>query len=336
MKTAERQHLKHNEVADLVSRFKETMDTAGPSIGRAALAALAVLLVVGGFFGWRSYAATKSQGLLAEALTVDQAPIVPPPAPAQPGQPAPQAPPAGSFPTEQARREAALAKFVAAADAYPSTDAGRMARYRAASLYAEMGKLAEAEREFKAVSDSGAGSSPRWRSLGLADIQVRQGQFDPAIATFKDLSTRADGNLPVDGILMQLGRAQALAGKTSDAVQTFKRVADEFPQSRLRSRGASSGGVARRNARRRDRNHTTWSSSNSGMASLRAVSMPRCSVIWALGQPTQLPVSRTVAPFSCTLTSSTSPPSAWSRGRTLPRTPSTFSRETMFEPLSRW
>ena len=30
---------------------------------------------------------------------------------------------------------------------------------------------------------------------------------------------------------MQLGRAQLLAGKTTEAVQTFKRVADEFPQS---------------------------------------------------------------------------------------------------------
>lgn len=228
MKTAERQHLKHNEVADLVSRFKESIDTAGPSIGRWVLLALAVVALVGGFFGWRSYTANQSQALLAEALSVDTAPVVPPP---QPGAEGAQQPPAGSFPTEQARREAALAKFTAAAAAYPSTDAGRMARYRAASIYAEMGKLSDAEREFKAVADAGGALFGQMAKLGIADLQVRQGQYDPAIATFRELSARADGTLPVDGILMQLGRAQALAGKTNDAVQTFKRIVDEFPQS---------------------------------------------------------------------------------------------------------
>jgi TolA-binding protein len=231
MKTAERQHLKTNEVADIVSRFKATMDTAGPRISRLLLAGLVVLLVVGGFFAWRNYAATKAQAMLAEALTVDTAAVVPPAPPAQPGQPAPQPPPAGSFPTEQARREAALAKFTAAAAAHPSTDAGTMARYRAASIYAEMGKLGDAEREFKTVADSGGALYGQMATLGLADLQVRQGQYDPAITTFRELSTRTDGTLPIDGILMQLGRAQVLAGKTTEAVQTFKRIADEFPQS---------------------------------------------------------------------------------------------------------
>lgn len=231
MKTAERQHLKSNEVADIVSRFKETLDTAGPQVGRLLLAGLAVLLVVGGYFTWRNYAATQAQAMLAEALAVDTAPVVPPPPPAQPGQPAPQPPPAGSFPTEQARREAALAKFSAAAAAHPSTDAGMLARYRAASIYAELGKLGDAEREFKAVADSGGALYGQMAKLGLADLQVRQGQYDPAITTFRELSTRTDGNLPIDGILMQLGRAQVLAGKTTEAVQTFKRLTDEFPQS---------------------------------------------------------------------------------------------------------
>lgn len=228
MKTAERQHLKHNEVADLLSRFKETMDTDGPRIWRAVIAALAVVLLTAGFFGWRSYTATKSQAMLAEALTVDSAPVVPLP---QPGDTAPQPPQPGSFPTEQARREAALAKFTAAAQAYPSTEAGRMARYRAASIYAEMGKLSDAEREFTALADSGGALYGQMAKLGLADLQVRQGQYDPAIATFREMSTRTDGNLPADGILMQLGRAQALAGKSAEAAQTFKRIVDEFPDS---------------------------------------------------------------------------------------------------------
>ena len=37
--------------------------------------------------------------------------------------------------------------------------------------------------------------------------------------------------MPIDGILMQLGRAYALAGRKEEAVRTFTRVTDEFPTS---------------------------------------------------------------------------------------------------------
>jgi TolA-binding protein len=232
MKTAERQHLKHNEVADIVARARASLDTTGPQIGRWVLAGLVVVALVGAFFAWRTYSNRQAEGLLGDALAVDTAAVVPPPAPAQPGSPPPQAPPAGSFPTEQARREAAVAKFVAVANAYPSSEAGRMARYRAGALYAELSKLPDAEREFKLLADQGGtGIYSRMAKLALADLQVRQGQYEPAIATFRELSTRTDTDLPVDGILMQLARAQLLAGQKTEAAQTFRRVAEEFPQS---------------------------------------------------------------------------------------------------------
>ena len=37
--------------------------------------------------------------------------------------------------------------------------------------------------------------------------------------------------MPVDGVLMRLGRLYLDAGKTADAQQTFNRIADEFPNS---------------------------------------------------------------------------------------------------------
>ena len=42
---------------------------------------------------------------------------------------------------------------------------------------------------------------------------------------------RKDGPLPVDGILMQLGRTYLVAGKRADAQQTFNRLVEEFPES---------------------------------------------------------------------------------------------------------
>lgn len=232
MKTAERQHLKTNELANTVAHVRQTLQRDAPQLGRILLVVALVAVLVLGFFGWRQYRSSQADAALADALATDNALIVPPAPPAVPGQPAPAAPPAGSFATEEARSAAALQKLTAVADAYASTDAGRLARYRAAAIYAEQGKLQDAEREFKYLSER-AGSSlyGRMARLGLADLQVRQGQYDAAIESLRELSTRSGGDLPLDGVLMQLGRAQALAGKRADAVQTYTRVVEEFPQS---------------------------------------------------------------------------------------------------------
>jgi outer membrane protein assembly factor BamD (BamD/ComL family) len=67
--------------------------------------------------------------------------------------------------------------------------------------------------------------------LGEADAHLAAGQYDPAIAIYKELADRNDEDLPLDGVLVQLGRAYAGAGKTTEARQTFTRVLDQFPES---------------------------------------------------------------------------------------------------------
>lgn len=232
MKTAERQHLKTNELAETIVHLRDRVQEAGPGLWRGLLAVVLVAVLAAAYFGWRSYTAGKAEAALAAAQAIDNAQVVPPPAPAAPGQPVPAPPPAGSFPTEQARREAALAKYTEVAAAYGSTDAGRLARFRAAAIHAEAGRLAEAEREYKALADQGGSSLyVRMARLGVADAQVRRGEYEPAIATFRELVAGAAGDLPLDALLMQLARAQGLAGKGAEAVPALTRVVDEFPQS---------------------------------------------------------------------------------------------------------
>jgi hypothetical protein len=69
--------------------------------------------------------------------------------------------------------------------------------------------------------------------LGLAEAQARAGKFDQAIAAYKDLASNTSTTLPVDGILMQLGRTYLTAGKPMDAEQTFNRIVTEFPDSQF-------------------------------------------------------------------------------------------------------
>ena len=106
------------------------------------------------------------------------------------------------------------------------------ARYREGTTQMALGNTKEALDAYQMVIDrAGDGIYGQMARLGQAQAQARAGQYDPAISTFKQLSTRTDTSLPVDGILMQLGRTYLDAGKPADAQQTFNRLVEEFPES---------------------------------------------------------------------------------------------------------
>jgi len=226
MKRTERQHLKENELQTFARQAREALEAKQ----RETTALIAIVVVVGAvaiaFFAWREHVNSKAHALLAEAMVVQDARIGPPPAPGTPS--------AGLyFPTERERAQAALTKFKIAADAYPSTDAGIFARYQQASLSLTLGTPPGAIEAYQQViAKAGDGSLyGQTARLGLAEAQARAGQYDQAITTFKELAQRKDGPLPVDGILMQLGRTYLQAGKRAEAQQTFSRLVEEYPES---------------------------------------------------------------------------------------------------------
>jgi TolA-binding protein len=225
MKTKERHHLKENELGKLARQARATVETRRGE----TLTLIAVVAVVGAlalaYFGWRERVQSKAHGLLAQAMAVQDARVGPPPAPGAP---------AGGlyFPTERERSQAALTKFKIAADAYPSTDAGIYARYQEGATSVALGTTPGAIAAYEQViKESGDGFYGQMARLGLAEAQARAGQYDAAITTFKELAQRKDGPLPVDGILMQLGRTYLEAGKKADAQQTFNRIVEEYPES---------------------------------------------------------------------------------------------------------
>jgi TolA-binding protein len=225
MKSKERHHLKENELGRLARSARDTVQTRR-SEATGLITIVAVVAVIGiGYFAWRERVQTKAHGLLAQAMAVQDARVGPPPAPGTP---------AGGlyYPTERERSQAALTRFKIAADAYPSTDAGVYARYQegatSLALGSTPGAIAAYQQVIKESGDSFYGQMAR---LGLAEAQARAGQYDPAINTFRELAQRKDGPLPVDGILMQLGRTYLEAGKGADAQQTFNRLIEEYPES---------------------------------------------------------------------------------------------------------
>lgn len=225
MKRTQRQHLKENEIEQLARQARELVETRR----RETTALVTVLVVVGaavlGYFAWHEHVQSRAHDLLAQALAVQETRVGPPPAPGQPST-------GPYFATERERNQAALTKFKAAADAYPSTDAGLFARYQEAATWLALDGPQQAAAAYQQVIDKGGnGIYGQMARLGLAEAQARAGQFDQAINGFKELAQHKEGPLPVDGILMQLGRTYLDAGKRADAQQTFNRLVEEYPDS---------------------------------------------------------------------------------------------------------
>jgi tetratricopeptide (TPR) repeat protein len=224
MKRAERQRLKQNDLGELTRQVQEVFEERQGELAKIAGVVLVVGAVVLGYWAWHQREQQGSQKLLADAMVVAEARIGPPAA-ATGGT-------GLTFPTERERAQAALTKFKAAADAYPTSDAGLFARYQEASTQVVLGNPAEAAKAYQVVIDS-AGSRliGQTARLGLAAAHARGGQFDQAITTYKELAQRKDGGLPIDGILMELGRVYRDAGRAGEAQQTFNRLIEEFPDS---------------------------------------------------------------------------------------------------------
>jgi TolA-binding protein len=230
MKSAERHKLKENEFARSVVHARERLTSHRRELATAVGALVLVVAALAGFAIWRTSRDARANESLAAALAVAEAPVVPPAAPA-PGS-EPPLPRPGTFQTEQARMEAALPKLLEAADRHPNTQAGVTARYQAAGILNALGRHAEAEQQYQqVVSRAGSNIYSRTGRLGLAAAQAAQGKYDSAIAIYTELSRDASAQIPIDGVLMQLGRTYARAGRKEEAARAFNRVVEEFPQS---------------------------------------------------------------------------------------------------------
>ncbi len=225
MKHSEKEHLKENEVA---------IALAAAGQNRSQLMAIAggmlvVLLAVGGFVTWQRNKDTAVSGLLAEAMVTYEAPVQAP-VPGDAGSTAAPTQMPGTYPTEKAKYEAALPKFLAAADSSPASTPGRLARLNAASVLVALGRFDEARTHYEQLA-TGTDIVASGAALGKAQAQIRAGQFDPAIESLKTLSTQPTGKLPIDGVLMELARAYRSSGKTDDARKTLTEIVEKHAES---------------------------------------------------------------------------------------------------------
>jgi tetratricopeptide (TPR) repeat protein len=234
MKRIERRHLKENPLARRIADVREFIEPRTRQIG--LIIGLVAVLVLAAFVVTmvRQRSEGEAQRLLAEAMVALNARVVASADPDMDDLPAAAALGAtGTFATEGGKLRAALPKLQAATDAYPDTEAGITARYHLAGALAALGQNEEAVREFAEViarADEGS-LYRRMAQLGHADAQMRAGQLDAAIESWKELAAEASGTLPPDAILIELARAYAAKGDLDEARKTFTELMDEHPTS---------------------------------------------------------------------------------------------------------
>ena len=154
---------------------------------------------------------------LAAALAVYEMPVVPIPPPA-PGSP-PPVPQPGTFQTEQEKLDASLPKFLDAANAHPNADGWHRGAVPCGGDSRGAGQTRP--RPSSATRKWWTRREPRIYArtarLGMAESQIAQGKFDNAITVYSELSRDTTSTLPLDSVLMHLGRAYARAGKKEEA-----------------------------------------------------------------------------------------------------------------------
>ena len=120
---------------------------------------------------------------------------------------------------------------MAAADAYPSSQHGQIARLHAAETLSELGRRDEAITQYDQLAASGNPMFARAARLGKTSVQIQAGQYDAAIASLKEMSEQKDGSLPSEALLMELARAYKLAGKSEEARKTLNQVVEQHADS---------------------------------------------------------------------------------------------------------
>jgi len=139
-----------------------------------SLAVLVVVLIIGFVVYQRNQHATR-QGALAAAIRVQEAPVG---ASASGGL---------SFPSEDAKNQAALKAFGDLRTKYSGSAEGEIAGYYLGSIKADQGKLAEAEKLFLDVSQKGDEKYASLAKLSLAQIYFSDGRDSQGEKALRDL-----------------------------------------------------------------------------------------------------------------------------------------------------
>ena len=188
MRAYTRRQLKEDKFADAA---KDTVTWATHHQKLVTLASTALLVAAAlGIGGWAllQWREQKASLALGSALRTYQRPLRPAGAPPNPEFP--------SFASAAERAKTARGEFQAVADQYSYTRSGKMARYYVGLTAMESGDNATAERELKAIADSGNKDLAPLGKFALASLYRSQKRAAEAIQLYRQLIDHPSASVP--------------------------------------------------------------------------------------------------------------------------------------------
>jgi TolA-binding protein len=186
------------------------------------LAVVAVAAIGVGFFLWNNSQSEQANLELGKAMRTFSARLRAPGTPAGDDL---------SFTSMAERGKQAEKEFKAVADKYWLTKPGKVARYMAAASALQSGDTASAERQFKAIADSGNSDTSGLAKLALASIYRSTNREGEAAKLYKDLSDHPTSN--VSKAQAQLALAEMYeSSDPKQAESIYQAVQKENPDTR--------------------------------------------------------------------------------------------------------
>jgi len=225
MSQLNRKDMKRDELADAMGRGVEYAESHARTLITAVGVVIAVALLTALWFMYRSSRTEKANVALAQAIKVYQAPV-------DPSAPKPDDPQNPTFADDAARRAKAKGMFEKLLDDYGSTAAGDIG-----AVY--LGQIAVAEgqpdraRELWSdfVKQHGDHLLAGATRVNLFHLDRNTGKAEEVAKTLTAMVDQTEPPLPLDIVLSELAATQEQLGKTQEAVQSYQRIVDEFPQS---------------------------------------------------------------------------------------------------------
>ena len=159
------------EIEHTVTFFEEHRK----EIVRYGGAGLAVVLVILGIWLYTSRQHAVRESALAKAIEIQETPVGPAPQGVQ------------SFPTQDAKDQAALKAFTDLKNQYSGSEEGEIAEYYLGAITSDQGKMAEAEKSFAEVAEHGDAKYSSLAKLSLAQLYFAEGKGDKGEAILRDL-----------------------------------------------------------------------------------------------------------------------------------------------------
>jgi predicted negative regulator of RcsB-dependent stress response len=227
-----RKELKSDQVAVTVEHTVEYVQAHRQLIVRATVGAVALAVIIGGFFYYRTQQHDVRDSRLAEAMKVAQAPVG-----------ATGTPDALAFTSMDAKAAEETKVFSKLLADYPGTNEGYIAQYYLAGVDASQARLDEARKKYQDVADHAEKNTASLAKFALAQIAFQEGKNSVGETLLHDLMDHPTDLVSKEQAIIELANnlksrnpaearklLEPLVKETGEIAGTAARILNDLPK----------------------------------------------------------------------------------------------------------